>query len=146
MVVVRDEEWLVRATEETADGLLVHVQGSVATAQALLTREGLDVVGKVFIDPGDPIVVEAPTYVGAIKAFAAYQPRFVTIPLDDEGMRVDVLEAALRDGLRPKFVYTVPNFSNPAGVSMSGDRRARVLRWNALGPPRGVGDGGRRAA
>ena len=112
--------WLasLEGVEAPPDKILVTVGG----------QQGLDVLGKVFIDPGDPIVVEAPTYVGAIKAFAAYQPRFVTIPLDDEGMRVDVLEAALRDGLRPKFVYTVPNFSNPAGVSMSGDRRARLVR------------------
>jgi 2-aminoadipate transaminase len=90
-------------------------------------QQALDLVAKIFIDPGDEIVVEAPAYVGALSAFSAYEPRFVQIPLDDEGMIVDELEEALVRGVRPKFLYTVPNFHNPAGVTMSYSRRERLV-------------------
>jgi 2-aminoadipate transaminase len=90
-------------------------------------QQALDLIGKIFIDPGDPIAVEAPAYVGALTAFGAYQPRYLTIDLDDDGMRVDLLEHALVRGERPKFVYTVPNFANPAGVTMSLQRRERLV-------------------
>ena len=90
-------------------------------------QQALDLIGKVFIDPEDEIVVEAPAYVGALSAFSVYEPRFVPIPLDDDGLMVDELESALRGGVRPKFVYTVPNFSNPAGVTMSLERRRRLV-------------------
>jgi 2-aminoadipate transaminase len=72
-------------------------------------------------------VVEAPAYVGALSAFSAYEPRFIQIPLDDDGMVVDELERALAAGARPKFLYTVPNFSNPAGVTMSLERRHQLV-------------------
>ena len=84
-------------------------------------------MAKIFIDPGDEIVVEAPAYVGALSAFSAYEPRFIQIPLDDDGMVVDELERALDAGARPKFLYTVPNFSNPAGVTMSLQRRRQLV-------------------
>lgn len=90
-------------------------------------QQALDLVAKVLVDPGDEIVVEAPAYVGALSAFNAYEPRYVQIPLDDEGMIVDQLEEALLRGARPKFVYTVPNFANPAGVTMSRPRRERLV-------------------
>jgi DNA-binding transcriptional MocR family regulator len=90
-------------------------------------QQALDLVGKILIDPGDTIVVEAPAYVGALSAFSVYEPRFLQIDLDDEGMVVDQLEEALLRGERPKFVYTVPNFHNPAGVTMSGRRRHQLV-------------------
>jgi 2-aminoadipate transaminase len=90
-------------------------------------QQALDLVAKIFIDPGDEIVVEAPAYVGALSAFSAYEPRFIQIPLDDDGMVVDELERALDAGARPKFLYTVPNFSNPAGVTMSLQRRRQLV-------------------
>jgi 2-aminoadipate transaminase len=90
-------------------------------------QQALDLLGKIFIDPGDTIAVEAPAYVGALTAFAAYQPRFLTIELDDEGMIVEQLERATVRGERPTFVYTVPNFGNPAGVTMSGRRREQLV-------------------
>src|SRR5437660_1616244 len=76
-------------------------------------QQALDLVAKIFIDPGDEVAVEAPSYVGALSAFSAYEPRFVQIPLDDEGLVVEQLEEALLRGARPKFLYTVPNFHNP---------------------------------
>jgi DNA-binding transcriptional MocR family regulator len=90
-------------------------------------QQGLDLVAKVLVDDGDPIVVEEPTYVGAISAFGAYEPSFVQVPLDDDGLQVDRLEGVLEGGLRPKFVYVVPNFHNPAGVTMSLERRERLV-------------------
>ncbi len=90
-------------------------------------QQALDMLGKIFIDPGDLIAVEAPAYVGALTAFGAYEPRYLQIDLDDEGMIVDRLQEALVRGERPKFVYTVPNFSNPAGVTMSLSRREQLV-------------------
>jgi DNA-binding transcriptional MocR family regulator len=90
-------------------------------------QQALDLVGKVLIDPGDLIAVEAPAYVGALSAFSAYEPRYLQIELDDEGMVVDRLEEALLRGERPKFVYTVPNFHNPAGVTLSRRRREQLV-------------------
>jgi DNA-binding transcriptional MocR family regulator len=90
-------------------------------------QQALDLIGKIFIDPGDLIAVEAPAYVGALTAFGAYQPRYLQIDLDADGMIVDQLEEALVRGERPKFVYTVPNFGNPAGVTMSLPRRRQLV-------------------
>src|SRR6266540_1016565 len=99
-------------------------------------QQALDLLGKIFLDAGDEVVVEEPSYVGAISAFSAYEPRFVQIPMDDEGMVVEELEAALARGVRPKFVYTVPNFSNPSGVTMSLARRDRLVEvCRAAGVP-----------
>lgn len=90
-------------------------------------QQALDLVAKIFVDPGDEIVVEAPAYVGALSAFSAYQPRFLQVDLDEDGMVVEQLEEVLVRGSRPKFVYTVPNFGNPAGVTMSYSRRERLV-------------------
>ncbi|MGZ5128868.1 MAG: aminotransferase-like domain-containing protein [Actinomycetota bacterium] len=90
-------------------------------------QQALDLVGKIFIDPGDLVAVEAPAYVGALTAFSAYEPRYLQIDLDDEGMLVDQLEEAFVRGDRPKFVYTCPNFGNPAGVTLSYPRRQRLI-------------------
>jgi 2-aminoadipate transaminase len=90
-------------------------------------QQALDLLGKIFIDPGDTVAVEAPAYVGALTAFAAYQPRFLTLETDDDGMIVEQLEQAIVRGERPTFVYTVPNFGNPAGVTMSRDRREHLV-------------------
>ncbi len=90
-------------------------------------QQALDLVAKIFIDPGDEIVVEAPAYVGALSAFSVYQPRYLQVDLDRDGMIVEQLERLLVGGARPKFVYTVPNFGNPAGVTMSYSRRERLV-------------------
>ena len=90
-------------------------------------QQALDMIGKIFIEPGDLIGVEAPAYVGALTAFGAYEPRYLQFDLDDDGMIVDQLQEALVRGERPKFVYTVPNFGNPAGVTMSLPRREQLI-------------------
>jgi 2-aminoadipate transaminase len=96
----------------------------VVTAGA---QQGLDLIARVLIDPGDEIAIEAPAYVGALSAFGAYEPRYLQIDLDEQGMIVEQLEDALLKGARPKFVYTVPSFHNPAGVTMSRERRERLV-------------------
>jgi len=111
--------------------MLMSEEGTPADPEDLVVTTGaqqaLDLVGKVLIDPGDLIAVEAPAYVGALSAFSAYEPRYLQIDLDDEGMIVDLLEEAIVRGDRPKLVYTVPNFHNPAGVTMSRPRRERLV-------------------
>ena len=98
----------------------------VVTAGA---QQALDLFAKTMLDPGDVVITEGPTYVGALQAFSAYQPNIHCIPMDADGMRTDLLEAELRR-LGPrgaKFIYTIPNFQNPAGVTMSPQRRRRLL-------------------
>jgi 2-aminoadipate transaminase len=94
-------------------------------------QQVIDLVTKTLIDPGDVVVAEAPTYPGAVPVFSSYQADVVQIEIDSDGMRVDILEETLdrlsRDGRRPKFVYTVPSFQNPAGVTMSLERRRRLV-------------------
>jgi len=111
----------------------------VEPADILITvgaQQALDLVGKLFIDPGDEIAVEAPSYVGALSAFSVYEPRYLQIALDDDGLSVDAFEAALAAGARPKFLYVCPNFHNPAGVTLSLDRRRRLTEvCRAAGVP-----------
>jgi DNA-binding transcriptional MocR family regulator len=106
------------------EGIVADPEDVVVTTGA---QQALDLIGKLFIDPGDVVAVEGPAYVGALTAFGAYQPRFLPIEIDDDGMLVEQLEQALVRGERPKFVYTVPNFGNPAGVTMSGERRQHLV-------------------
>jgi 2-aminoadipate transaminase len=102
--------------------------------EVLVTTGGqqvIDLVCKTLIDPGDVIVAEAPTYPGAIPTFSAYQAEVEQIEMDADGMPIDELECTLdrlqADGRRPKFIYTVPNFQNPGGVTMSLARRRRLV-------------------
>ena len=94
-------------------------------------QEALDLVAKTFIDPGDIILCEGPTYLGALQAFSAYEPEVRTVPFDNEGMRMDLLQEELerigKGNPRLKFLYTIPNFQNPGGVTMSPERRKRLL-------------------
>lgn len=91
------------------------------------SQQALDLIGKLMINPGDLILTEEPSYLGAIQAWRAYQAEFITVPIDDEGLCcADSLEEALCAG--PKFMYILPNFHNPAGVTLSGERRQRIIR------------------
>jgi 2-aminoadipate transaminase len=91
------------------------------------TIEALELVGKAFVDKGDTVVVEAPTYLGGIMAFQSFEANVVGIALDEGGLRVDELEQALASGLRPKLVYSIPDHQNPAGVSLSEERREALV-------------------
>jgi 2-aminoadipate transaminase len=107
---------------------------SVDPDEVIVTTGGqqvIDLMCKAFIDPGDTILAEAPTYPGAVPTFDAYQARVVQIEIDADGMPIDELENTLdrleREGRSPKFIYTIPNFQNPGGVTMSLPRRRRLV-------------------
>jgi 2-aminoadipate transaminase len=94
-------------------------------------QQALDLIAKTLVDPGDPVICEAPTYPGVVPVFSAYQADTHQVGVDEDGMRLDELEALLVDldrrGRRPKFIYSVPSFQNPAGVTLSGERRRRLV-------------------
>jgi 2-aminoadipate transaminase len=104
-------------------GIVIQPENVLITSGS---QQALDLIGKVFINPGDHLVVERPTYLGALQAWNAYQAEYINVPMDDEGMRPEDLDTALRKG--PKFVYALPNFQNPSGVTLSLERRHEVIR------------------
>jgi 2-aminoadipate transaminase len=89
------------------------------------SQQALDFIGRLFINRGDYIVVESPTYLGALQAWNAYGAQYITVPVDEDGMIVAELEKALRVG--PKFIYILPNFQNPSGVTLSLERRQLIV-------------------
>lgn len=102
---------------------------AVSADNVLITsgsQQALDLIGRVFLNPGDHVLVEAPTYLGALQAWSAYQAEYLTAGMDDDGMRMHELAAALRGG--PKFIYALPNFQNPTGVTLSLARRRELVQ------------------
>ncbi|HNS02835.1 MAG TPA: PLP-dependent aminotransferase family protein [Anaerolineae bacterium] len=90
------------------------------------SQQALDMIGRLLINPGDKVLTERPTYLGALQAWSAYQARYVTVPVDQDGLRTELLEEALRSG--PKFMYILPNFQNPGGVTLSLERRMKLVQ------------------
>ncbi len=90
------------------------------------SQQALDLVGKIFIDPGSPIMTGLPTYLGAIQAWRAYEARFLTVPLDEDGMIVDQVEEIVKQEI-PRFIYVLPNFHNPAGTTLPEERRRQLV-------------------
>jgi len=103
--------------------------GILATADNVLITSGsqqaLDLIGKLLINRGDRILVEAPTYLGALQAFNVYGAQYVPVPVDEDGLLTEQLDSSLRNG--PKFMYVLPNFQNPAGVTLSEGRRHQLI-------------------
>ncbi len=95
------------------------------------SQQGLDLVSKLLVDPGDIVIVELPSYLAALNAFQSYGAEMIGIPMDEEGMMIDMLERKLKELKKQdrtvKFIYTISNFQNPAGVTMSLERRKRIL-------------------
>jgi len=89
------------------------------------SQQALDLIGKLFINPGDRVLVEAPTYLGALQAFSVYGAEYVNVESDRDGLRTDLLEERLRSG--PKFMYVLPNFQNPGGTTLSEGRRHQLV-------------------
>jgi 2-aminoadipate transaminase len=118
-------------TLDALAGRLEALQGRRPADDELLITSGaieaLELLGKAFLDPGDLVVVEGPTYLGAIQAFRSFEAALVAVPLDEHGLEVDELERRLSDGLRPKLLYTIPDHQNPAGVSLSAERRPLLV-------------------
>ncbi len=110
-------------------------EGIDTTAENVIITSGsqqaLDTVGKMFLNPGDTALVGLPTYLGGINAFRSYESNLTGIPLDKDGMRIDILEDTiknlLKDDITPKFIYVVPTFQNPAGVVMPESRRKKLV-------------------
>ncbi len=109
------------------EGIKAHPDDVMVT---LGSQMALDLVTRIFVDPGDVILAEAPSYVGALGVFQAYQAQVVHVAMDEDGLMPDALEAAIETtraaGRRIKFLYTIPNFHNPAGVTLSEDRRGLI--------------------
>lgn len=91
------------------------------------SQQALDLVGKLFLDPGDVVLTENPTYLAAIQAFQTFEARFVPVPTDGDGLIPEALPGLIRQH-RPKFLYTVPTFQNPTGITLTAERRAKLAR------------------
>jgi 2-aminoadipate transaminase len=123
--------------EETKDCILqvMGAEGMLPDSDDLIVTTGgqqaIDLITKTLVDPGDPVICEAPTYPGAVPVFCSYEADVIQIECDDDGMKVDELEMVLdrlaAEGRRPKFIYSVPTFQNPAGVTLSFERRRRLV-------------------
>ena len=103
-------------------GITVTIENILITSGS---QQALDLLGKIFINPGDSILVESPTYIGALQAWNAYGAEFIPVPLDEHGMMTSELEDRLRAG--PKFIYVLPNFQNPTGSTLAYDRRLKLI-------------------
>src|SRR3954454_20185322 len=105
-----------------AEGMAPDAEDVIVTTGG---QQAIDLITKTLVDPGDPVICEAPTYPGAVPVFSSYQAEVHQIEIDADGMKMDELEALLdrleAEGRRPKFVYSVPTFQNPAGVTLSGE-------------------------
>ncbi|MCU0257433.1 MAG: PLP-dependent aminotransferase family protein [Solirubrobacteraceae bacterium] len=122
------------ATREAITRVMAHEGADVDPEDVIVTTGGqqvIDLVCKALLDPGDVVVAEGPTYPGAVPTLSTYQADVVQIGMDADGMRVDELEETLdrleREGRRPKFIYTIPTFQNPGGVTLSLPRRRRLV-------------------
>jgi 2-aminoadipate transaminase len=123
--------------EETKDCILqvMGAEGMLPDPDDLIVTTGgqqaIDLVCKTLIDPGDVVICEAPTYPGAVPVFCSYQAEVIQVECDDDGLRVDeverVLERLAGEGRKPKFIYSVPTFQNPAGVTLSFERRRHLV-------------------
>jgi 2-aminoadipate transaminase len=111
------------AARETMLGAPTKMENIMVTSGS---QQGIDTCARAFIDPGDYIITENPTYVGALQAFNFYQTRYATVEMDENGMIVDQLEGAIKK-YKPKLIYTVSNFQNPTGITMSLERRYALL-------------------
>jgi 2-aminoadipate transaminase len=112
-------------------GLVASDQGrEVDPDDVLITSggiEALQLLARTFVEPGDRVLVEAPSYLGAIMAFAGFEAQVDGVPMDDGGLRVDALAAALTRDPKPKLLYVIPDHQNPTGLSLADDRRAEVV-------------------
>lgn len=120
-----------------ADALSTH-GARIAPAQVLMvsgSQQGLDLLGKVLVNEGDPVIVETPTYVGALQALGMYRPRFLSVPMDEDGLNPDALRDVLGRcgdaGQRASFLYTIPTFQNPTGRTLSHARRLALAEQAA---------------
>jgi 2-aminoadipate transaminase len=118
------------ALRKTISSIMNNLGVSAFSEDIVITsgsQQCLDLTGKIFLDEGDIVICESPTYLAAISAFQCYLPRFVEVEMDDQGMKMDKLEAALKENSQAKFIYTIPDFQNPTGRTLSLERRKRIV-------------------
>ena len=110
---------------------LMTLDGTPCDAKDVLilhgSQQGFDLVSKMFIDPGDVLITEDPTFLGALIAFNLNQPNYKAVPIDNDGMRTDLLKKVLEENPRTKMIYTIPDFQNPTGVTLSLARRKQLI-------------------
>ncbi|HEX7734660.1 MAG TPA: PLP-dependent aminotransferase family protein [Ktedonobacteraceae bacterium] len=106
----------------TQEGVKVSRENILITSGS---QQGLDLLGKLLVNPGEPMLVESPTYMGALQAFNPYEPKYIAVRSDSEGIVIDKLEEALR--LRPRCMYVLPSFQNPSGVTFTLERRQQLI-------------------
>lgn len=110
---------------------LMQGRGLSLPSDQLLTlngsQQGLDSVAKLLVDEGAVVLVEEPTYLGALQAFRPYGPKFISLPMDEDGLKIEALEQALKSGARPRFLYLVSCFQNPTGITPSPERKRAIL-------------------
>lgn len=102
----------------------------VSLDEVLITngsQQGIDLVAKAFLEPGDRVIVEGPTYFGALQTFDVYEAEYITVPMDTDGIIPDLLEQALESTPKPKLIYLIPTFQNPTGVTLTPERRQSVI-------------------
>ncbi len=119
---------------ELLAGWMGRLDVPAAPEQLLITagsQQGLDLLGRLLIDPGAPVAVEEPTYLGALQAWQTCRPNYLPLPVDDEGLDVEALERLLAGGARPRFLYVVSCFQNPTGVTLAPARRQRLIELAA---------------
>src|SRR5215475_7834264 len=114
-------EWI--AARLNTKGIRTDAKRTLITSGS---QQAIDLVGRILLDPGDKVIVENPTYVAALQAFSVYQAQFIAVESDDDGMRIDQVETALKTS-RPKLIYAVPDFQNPKGTSLSLARRRQLV-------------------
>lgn len=114
-------DWLAAQPE-------VAIRAGRSVAVVTGSQQALDLLGRVLVDPGDLIVVEDPCYLGALQAFRGAQPEIESVPVDSDGIQVEVLAEKLAQGIRPRFCYVNPNFQNPSGSVLSSERRIRLAQ------------------
>jgi len=123
----RTREWF-RSYLERREGVATTFESVMVTSGGV---EALDLLNKVLVDPGDVALMEAPSYLGAEMVTTSYQGEVVGVPMDDDGLRVDLLrdtlDALARQGRRPKFLYTIPDYQNPSGITLTDERRAALV-------------------
>ncbi|OFI07762.1 2-aminoadipate transaminase [Clostridium acetireducens DSM 10703] len=95
------------------------------------SQQGIEFSAKIFVNEGDVIICESPSYLGAINAFKSYQPKFVEVPMDDDGLIVEELEKAIKENPNAKMIYTIPDFQNPTGKRLPAERRKKVAELAA---------------
>lgn len=110
----------------TKQGMPARMENILITSGAL---QGLDLVCKIYVDPGDLVLVESPTYLGAIATLRSYEAEIAEVPCDDSGLMVEELDKILAVSKKPKFIYTIPTFQNPSGRVMKRERRIKLLEW-----------------